>query len=214
MPSALIVGDSHVDWTAFAKALNTKVAALGYEVTNAGIGATSARSWLKDKTCRPKKDKCVKVSHLQKTGPWDLVLISLGTNDAANANKAGVDAGAKTAERVKKLAAKLGGRRTIWILPPVLRGNKKWYTSKAVKTVYTHAPESGLELFNSLPVTQEVITKKSGDGIHPGSSVGKKWAQAVGAQIQQAPSPQGSIWMGLALVAGSWLAWTWWKRQR
>lgn len=204
---ALIVGDSHVDWTPFAKALNTKVAALGYDVTSAGVGATSARSWLRDKTCRPKKDKCVRVGELKQAGPWNLVLISLGTNGAANANKAGNDDGANIAKRVQKLANTLGGDRTIWILPPQLRG-KQWYTNKATETVYRHAPESGLELFNSLPVTTGVITKKSGDGIHPGKQVGTQWASAVAAQIQNSPS---SSWVPWLLVAAGVV---WYARKR
>jgi lysophospholipase L1-like esterase len=221
MKRALIVGDSHADWTPFAKALASKVGALGYSVTRAGVGGTSARTWLKAEVCRPKKDKCVKVADLQKGGPWDLVLISLGTNGAANANKAGVDAGAQIAQRVKTLATKLAGKRTIWILPPTLRGNVEWYSPAALLPVYKHAGESGLELFDSRPVTEGVVTKKSGDGVHPGAAVGKAWADAVAKQVQNPdlgvtdPTTLGRLgdstgpWgiIGLGLAAGVLVYW-------
>jgi lysophospholipase L1-like esterase len=190
---ALIIGDSHVDWGRFGKALQTKLQQAGYQVTRAGAGGTSAASWASGKACTPNKSKCVNVSSLK--GPWDLVLISLGTNDAANGNKAGkLPARAVlTANRISQIAAKLGGKRTIWILPPVLRGNIKWYTQPAANAIYKAAPQARVELFDSRTYTGGVITEKSGDGVHPGPKVAEKWASGVAQQASRRAT--ANIWL-------------------
>ena len=179
MSSILIIGDSHVDGTAFGIKLESKLKALGHKVTRAGVGATSATQWLSGKACRPKKDKCVSVESLPKG--VDLLLISLGTNDAANAGAAKKDpaaAGVKIAGQMKELAQLFGAARTIWIGPPWQRGGK-YYSQANMDALYDAAPQSGLELFDSRPSTKDGVIAGSGDGIHPGQKTADQWAQAV-----------------------------------
>lgn len=193
MSTILIIGDSHVDGTSYGIKLEAKLKALGHKVTRAGVGATSAVQWVKGTACRPKKDKCVEVADLPKG--TDLLLISLGTNDAANAGAAKKDpatASAKIAKQMADLAAKFGAKRTVWVGPPWQRGGK-YYTQANMDALYDAAPQSGLEVFDSRPSTKEGVLGGSGDGVHPGSKTAELWAQATVdylAQPQQPPQPQ------------------------
>jgi len=199
MKKALIVGDSHVDWGHFGKELAAQLRTLGYAVTKAGVGGTSARSWAKPRVCTPNKKRCLDVAPLR--GAWDLVLISLGTNDAANANRAGGGEARfrETASRVDALARTLGGKRTVWILPPTLRGNVSWYTQAAADSLYAQAHRAREVVpFDSRPSTREVVTRKSGDGVHPGLVVSRKWASAV-TKAAQRPSLRG-VWISAAAL--------------
>ena len=199
MRRALIVGDSHVDFGHFGKELKRQLEAAGFNVTQAGVGGTSARSWSAPRACTPTKSKCVDVQTLARD--WDVVFVSLGTNDAANANRARTtkQSASETAARVDALARRLGGARTVWVLPPVLRGNVKWYTQSAADALYSGSARARRVIrFDSRPFTREVVTKNSGDGVHPGRDVARQWARgAIAAARGGAAWP---LWVGAAAL--------------
>lgn len=213
MPSALIIGDSHVHATAFGSALESQLKVAGWDVTRAGVGATSSKSWTNGHPCTPNKSKCVNVDDLPKG--TDLLLISLGTNDGANAAVGGktdqAAYAAGVADRIAELARTFGAKRTLWILPPWQRGNVTWYTQDAMEYVYAAAPkaaEAGVELFDSRPSTEALVKGGSGDGVHPSLTCAKQWAAAVVAQIQgtsgkaiAASGPSLLIIAGVAVAA-------------
>ena len=218
MPTALIIGDSHVDGGALGSALQVRLQALGYTVTRAGVGATSARSWTKPppKVCRPDKSKCVELADLPHN--TDLLVISLGTNDAANCAAGGYNPttyNAETVQRISQLATEFGAARTIWVGPPWQRGSVKWYTQPAMDALYAAAelsPPSGVELFDSRPVTRETVQAGSGDGVHPGTQAATAWAGAI-CQATTSP-PSGFSWMVPALVTVGIAAIIWHRRRK
>lgn len=223
MPSVLIIGDSHVDLTPFAGKLKGRLEKAGWSVTRAGLGATTAGSWISGHPCRLGSNVCHKVSELPHG--TDLLLICLGTNDAANQAKAKSKqpAGAeKTANRIVALAKEFGASRTIWILPPWQRGPSKWYSQQAMDVLYTSAPVAeaqGVELFDSRPATRALVEAGSGDGVHPGSKGAEAWADAVVAQVQAGPAKPGAASQGgisfgvVALLAAPLAAWLWSRRK-
>jgi lysophospholipase L1-like esterase len=213
MPSAVIIGDSHVDdWSPFGTRLAKNLKAAGYDVTKLGVGATSTGSWAYGKACRPNKSKCVDVETDVPKGA-DVLLISLGTNDAANAQAAKSDraaAAAKTTARIKAMAEKYEAKRTIWILPPWQRGNVKHYTQEAMDFLYEVAQDAGVELFDSRAATEALVKGGSGDGVHLLGKGASAWADAVAAQVKGEAKVADAgfpIWpILIAVVAGVVLA--------
>ena len=206
MPTAVIIGDSHVDdWSPFGSRLAKNLKAAGYDVTKLGVGATSTGSWAYGQACRPGKSKCVDVETQVPKGA-DLLLICLGTNDAANAQAAKSDraaAAAKTAERISAMASKYGAKRTIWILPPWQRGSMKHYTQDAMEFLYAAAPQAeGVELFDSRPSTEALVKGGSGDGVHPTGKSANAWADAIVKQVQEG----GGSSISPVLIAGGMVA--------
>lgn len=211
MPTALIIGDSMVDNSPLAKRLGDLLTADGYQVTQAGLGATSTGSW-DDQDVVKRAHKTVDTGALPKG--VDLLIVSLGTNDAANANRAGGDLAKKAAGaagRIVKIAGIYQAKRTVWVLPPWLRGNVAWYTQPAAEFIYAAAPavqgQQGVELFDSRPVTKADVLAGSGDGVHPGAKLQRKWADAVHAAIR-AGGKRTSLWLvaGVAVAAAIWYA--------
>lgn len=203
---ALIIGDSMVDGSPLAKRLGELLAADGYAVTQSGLGATSADSWDDGDDVIKRAHKSIDTAKLPRG--VDLLVVSLGTNDGANAYRAGGDLAAKaakTASRMATIAQLYGARRTVWVLPPWMRDNVAWYRQAAMEYVYQAAPASGLELFDSRPVTREGVLAGSGDGVHPGAKLQRQWAEAIHAQI----SGGGSNVLAVVLVLAALL---WWAR--
>ena len=196
---AVIIGDSMVDGSPLAKRLGELLSADGYAVTQAGLGATSADSW-DDGDVITRPHKSVDSGALPKGA--DLLIISLGTNDGANANRAGGDQKAKaekTAQRISKIAQFYGAARTIWVLPPWMRGNVEWYTQEAMEPVYAAAPlAQGVELFDSRAVTKDAVMAGSGDGGHPGAKLQREWADAVYVRIKEGGKSNIFFWIAVA----------------
>ncbi|NJN63440.1 MAG: hypothetical protein HC882_00250, partial [Acidobacteria bacterium] len=84
----LLTGDSHMEWSPFGRALEAKLRDLGAAVTNISVGGSSARSWASGRACRPGTSTCRTLAELAAARP-DIAIISLGTNDAANADAEG-----------------------------------------------------------------------------------------------------------------------------
>lgn len=183
MKSALVIGDSHVAaGNPFGQALERELAAAGYQVTRAGVVGSSAKGWLEfDPLCSSVDGKCLRPSELP-TGV-DLLLISLGTNDAAG----GVSPGQAAAivERVGQLAKHYAAGRTVWIAPPWLGDTWPTATNTMMAPLYEAALHSPLEVFDSRPATRELVTAGSGDGVHVGPAAGDAWAKAVRTYLER-----------------------------
>ena len=207
MPSVLIVGDSHVDPVAGPSAgrLRKALQGAGWTVNLSGVGSTSTGSWSGQKACKVGGKGCVELDSLPKG--TDLLLICLGTNDAANASAGGYKGKFSkgtyfnnVVDRVAGIAKRFGARRTVWILPPYQRGNHKHYTQPAMELLYEAAPRAtsaGIELFDSRPVTQKLVQGGDGDGIHLGKKGSDAWASAIaqylGGKAQETPSAAAGV---------------------
>lgn len=212
MPTAVIIGDSHVDGSYFGKKLEKKLQGAGFDVQRYGVGATSTGSWIGGNPSN--KSKAVNTDDIPRGA--DLLLICLGTNDAANANRANKDM-AKfalvVADRIAQLTAAFGAKRTIWILPPWLRGTTPWYDQESADFIYGGAAASGVELFDSRPSTRAFVESGDGDGVHTGSKGSEAWANAVMAQVLQ-PIEQGAGSLTtVAVLVGAGVA-AWWLASR
>lgn len=228
MPSVLIVGDSHVDPVAgpSANRLRKALQGAGWTVTLAGVGSTSTGSWSGTKACVVGGGRCQVIDDLPRG--TDLLLVSLGTNDAANAS-AGKYKGKFAKEtyfdavvdRVIGLAQRMGAARTIWLLPPWQRGNHKHYNQPAMDLLYDAAPRAaanGIELLDARPVTQSLVQGGDGDGIHLGKAGSDAWAAAVVAKVKggaAAPGKRsGGVSFGvLALLAAPLAVWLYRSRK-
>ena len=214
MPSALIIGDSHVDdWSPFGSKLVSKLKKAGYTVRREGLGGSTSKNWANGSPCKL-KGRCLKVADLPKG--VDLLLICLGTNDGANAAAAKSDpakAANAVVQNIKRLEATLAAKRTVWLLPPWQRGSMKHYTQDAMEYVYAAAPASGVELFDSRPSTKALVEGGSGDGVHPTGKSATAWADAILAQVRAgAVRPRMGAIVG-GLVSGLVIAY-WLKRRR
>lgn len=197
MPSALIIGDSHVEPAgAFGPDLAKLLQAQGYSVTVAGVGSSNGMMWAtRQVVCRPDKSWCVDQSKLPHSP--DLLIVSLGTNDAANAAAGGRSVSLAVAD-IKKAISSYNAKQTFWIGPPATRGNVKYYTNAAVDAFYNAA---GSAVFDSRPVTSQHLN--TGDGVHLYGSGAQAWANAAVAAIGKKPFPWvavGSIALATAAV--------------
>lgn len=197
MPTALIIGDSHVDdWSPFGSKLASKLKKAGYTVRREGLGGSNSKNWANGSPCKI-KGRCLKVADLPKG--VDLLLICLGTNDGANAAAAKANpekAAAAAAQNIQKLAATLAAKRTVWILPPWQRGSMKHYTQAAMEPIYAAAPQAGVELFDSRPATEKLVKGGSGDGVHPMGKSAEAWAEAIAQRIVGKAASEGVVVAG------------------
>lgn len=215
MKTALVIGDSHVDWSPLGKALDAELKTLGYQVTRAGVGATAAKTWInKEPVCRPDGTHCVTKANLPKGA--DLLVIVLGTNDAANAHAAGGNLNTQAENNVKliqKLADSFSSKSVLWVGPPTMRDNHKHYTNDVMATLYDAAKRLNVPVLDSRPATKLLVETGDGDGVHVGKKGGKAWAKAIAEAIT---TPPGKIQKGSmepwVMLAGILLIWTAVKR--
>jgi lysophospholipase L1-like esterase len=202
--TALIIGDSHVEPAgSFGPALAKLLQAQGYAVTVAGVGSTNAHQWATQSVvCRPDKSRCVDLSQLPRSP--DLLVISLGTNDAANAAAGGASVAASVAD-VKRVIAKFDAGRTFWIGPPATRGTVQYYTSAAINAYYAAAKASSVPIFDSRPATSPLVNQ--GDGVHFYGAAAQTWADAVARGIESQSSYKAKIAFGLATAAVLAILW-------
>jgi len=178
MSKALIIGDSHVDWSSFGKYLAKALKSQGYSVVRHGVGGTAAASWLS------KRSKLL--DKLNQQGPWDLLLISLGTNDIANSNvgckgdkRCLKRAAARKVRQIGAVAQKVEAEKTVWIAPPTLHGTKH-YSKDAGDAMYTAGTPAGVDIvIDSRPPTKG----RRRDKVHPLGAQARAWVSAVLAGI-------------------------------
>jgi lysophospholipase L1-like esterase len=191
MKTCLVIGDSHVDSSGLALPLRSELEKLGYSVTMAGVGATAATTWTnKNPVCRPKKDKCIDKDKLPKG--VDLLVVSLGTNDCANASAANADKKARAEENLKliqSLKDAFGAKDMFWIGPPQMSDGMKHYTNENMDYIYKAADAAGVKIFDSRPVTKKLReTSGDQDAVHFYGKKGRPWAEAVAKAIKESES--------------------------
>jgi lysophospholipase L1-like esterase len=214
MPRALILGDSHVDANGFGKTLEAALQAKGYTVVRFGVGATAARSWLAGPVTRKGLGAYRSLTEAANAGPYDLALIVLGTNDAANTYRASIEGGPSmdrgipvAAQQIKQVAGSIPSRVTWWIGPPAMGDSVVYYNNASVDSLWnTAAPLFAPYAFDSRAITApHARTKGASDGVHYYGTAATQWAQAVAERVT-APSflPMGVLG---GAATGSTLYW-------
>lgn len=201
MNTALIIGDSHVDPTngmPFGQELTSLLLAQGYDVWLNGVGASNAHMWATTNPVCNNTGRCVNKSDLPKNP--DLLLVSLGTNDAANAAAGGQSVAAAVAD-LQKTIGSFAPKSSIWIGPPWMRETVAYYTNDAMAKLYDAAAAANVPIFDSRPATQQAVQAGSGDGVHLGEAGAKIWAAAV---MQSAK--KSFPWLALFGIAAATMA--------
>jgi lysophospholipase L1-like esterase len=209
--TALIIGDSHVDpsaHAAFGQDLAALLIAQGYVVTQAGVGATSARMWATQNPVCNQNGRCVNKQSLPQRP--DLLVISLGTNDAANAQAGGASVASAVAD-VERVVQQLAPKRAFWVGPPWMRGNVAFYTPAGVDAFYNAADNSSLDIFDSRSVTQQAVMGGSGDGVHLTGAGAQQWANAVANKIKSTSTSATAVKVAIGLGVVATLAVLWRK---
>jgi lysophospholipase L1-like esterase len=200
----LLLGDSHTDWSPYGVQLERQLKDLGATVVRMGIGATAARTWLAGPACRTisGQRKCHSLDEARQLGPYDIAVVSLGTNDAANSSVGQGDNPAKiraqasiAAKQIKKVADSIPASVVYWVGPPAVKdGRIKWKDPKT--SMYHYYPESmeilwseasplfGARALDSRPATTPYLNEKWADGVHLGLEGGRAWASFVIGSIQ------------------------------
>ena len=158
--------------------------------------------------------------------PFDVVVITLGTNDAAATDYI---APSRTAERIKALADGLTSRATWYVGPPSFSDNAartynpafagppgagKDLNSRAAKVFAAVAPAFGDRAIDARPSTLPFVKQSD---IHLGPQGGAAWAKFVFDRVAGAPLAPGSggglpvVPLLLLGVAGA--AFWWWRRR-
>lgn len=205
MKTALIIGDSHVEPASpFAQALATRLRAQGFMVTTAGVGSSNASMWANQPiVCRP--GRCVDQSQLPQP---DLLVVSLGTNDAANA-AAGGAAVTTVPPEIKRIVARYAPNKWIWVGPPATRDNVPYYTNAGVAQFYAAARAAGVSIFDSRPSTRAAVLSGSGDGVHLGPQGAEVWAEAVSRAISTTAQIKIALAGAAVAVVGGLLILRW-----
>ena len=189
----LLTGDSHMEG-AFGAALERKLLDQGAIVTKLAVGGSSARAWASGTACRPGTESCLTVEELIAAGPYDVVIMSLGTNDAANANRAGADledAAARAASNVWTFAERLGAPATFVVGPPTM-ADRGYYTNEAMAPVANALAQA----FPRQPIRfidSRSVPRLDGDGIHMGRRSSEPWTELVMSHVLEADTPMRSM---------------------
>jgi lysophospholipase L1-like esterase len=169
--------------------------------------------------------------------PFDVVVITLGTNDAAASDHISP---AKTAERIKALADGLTSRATWYVGPPSFSDN----AARTYNPAFAGPPGAGKDLntraakvfdavrvvfgdraVDARPATKAFVKEKD---IHLGPQGGAAWAAEVFRRVAAAPLAPGAPVPGgltpgggggfpvvpLLLVVGAGAAFWWWRQKR
>ena len=212
MKTAVIIGDSHVDPSGgmpFGLALKARLEQMGYTVVQAGVGATNAHQWSHQQSVCNNVGRCVDQGTLPHQP--DLLVISLGTNDAANALAGGQSMATAVAD-VGLLEKQYGASQTFWVGPPATREGTSYpyYTSSGVSQFYDAAHAAWMSIFDSRPATKPFVDAGSGDGVHLGPQGGAAWADAVASAISWR-RPAVKIALGAGTVGLIVLGVLWYK---
>ena len=203
MPTALIIGDSHVDKSAMASEIRKQLEQVGWKVTVAGVGSTSAGSWKGNSVCRVGEKNCLQRDTLPKG--VDLLIVSLGTNDLANAAAAKANFQKRAdqcIDRVTSLKYDFQAKKLFWIGPPWMGDKMKWYRNEYLAPLYDQAKIRGIEIFDSRPVTKPLVEAGSGDGVHLGAKGQRAWASEVVKKIRSSTSTNvNKIIIGTSIAA-------------
>jgi lysophospholipase L1-like esterase len=188
--SILIMGDSHVDGTPMGITLEKMLTESGASVKRFGWGGSAARTWLAGKKARGKQ---FTVQQVKDGGPYDIAIISLGTNDAANAGVGTQDPAKLTAEavkavgQIKQIADTVGAKDTWWVEPPLMKDTVKHYTNFNVNFVR----QEGRKVFGERAIDATSVGTPDSDGVHLYSVGGKAWAKVVHDRVMAGTTSLG-----------------------
>lgn len=213
MKTAVILGDSHVDPSGnmpFGRALKARLEQLGYTVSQVGVGGTNAYQWAHQSNVCNNVGRCVDQNNVPHRP--DLLVISLGTNDAANALAGGRSMASSVAD-VQRIIQQYAPSKVFWVGPPATREGTayKFYTNAGVARYYDAADTAGMSIFDSRPVTKPFVDAGSGDGVHLGAKGGAAWADAAVKALSSSTWKTAAI-IGLAIAAAGGAAL--WIKQR
>lgn len=186
----VILGDSHVaEIYQFGKQLESDLTALGATVKRFGWGGSSANAWLNK---IPVAGKTLSIEQVVAEGPYDISIISLGTNDSANhyrnfvetrgkiptATDLAPDAN-KIVARISSISSQIGATYQIWVGPPSVTGKIKWYDPVAISAV--RAASSN---FPGIYVDSTDIPSDA-DGVHVSRATSVRWSSKVIKKISE-----------------------------
>jgi len=183
-----ILGDSHVaEIYQFGKQLEAELTKLGATVKRFGWGGSSSNAWI-NRT--PVVGKVVTIDEVKASGPYDVSIISLGTNDAANYYRGFTEKNGKAptlqelmpnaraiVSRISSISSQIGAAHQIWVGPPSVTGSIKWYAPVSVEAV--RAASSG---FPGTYIDSSDIPSDA-DGVHVSGKTSARWAAKVVSRV-------------------------------
>jgi hypothetical protein len=214
----LLTGDSHMEWSPFGSKLEELLRASGATVVRMAIGGSAARQWASGKpVCRTMngEKKCLSAAELRAAGPFDLAIVSMGTNDAANASAANADrtrAAEQAATDIETFMGLVGAPPFIVVGPPTLKDKLAHYTNANM----TPLVDVFSRRFAGRFVDSRPVPHPDGDSVHMGRQGGAAWAQYVFDRLGStaaATGGGGSSFMPL-FVVGALAAIAWWRYRR
>ena len=173
----LLVGDSHMVGF-FGEKLENKLRSQGHDVVRLAKGGWSATTFL---TSRGQDE-------LDRLDGWfDLALLELGTNDAANLDSVPLE---KAAANILTLTRKLPTARVVWVGPPSFDATiaRTLYPAFASYDLNSRARDLWLAVspqiasIDSRPSTQQYAKR---DDVHFGPKGSEAWASSVVDQLDK-----------------------------
>lgn len=207
--SVVILGDSHVDGTPMGSTLEKMLTEQGASVKRFGWGGSAARTWLAGKRAMGKQ---YTVQQVKDGGPYDIAVISLGTNDGANAGVGTQDAAKLEAEavkavgQIKQIADAIGAKQTYWVEPPVMGDKTKHYTNYNIDFVR----REGRKVFGKSAIDATAVGPHPSDGVHLYGDKATQWATVARDYILADTTALGPLgvnpwWLGVGatvIIAG------------
>lgn len=202
--NVLLLGDSHTVGP-YGNALTTLFTNTGANVTRlANVGATGSNYLIG----KYQKDYAAVAKQ-----PFDVAIITLGTNDAAASDSVSP---AKSAEGFKRLASGLNARQVWYVGPPAFSDNAARTYNKVFagpgKDLNTRSDavfKAAQALFGDRAIDSRSVTAPftQPTDIHLGQAGGSAWAAAVFAKVRSSSllssdGGGGSALWTLALVVG------------
>ena len=183
----LVLGDSHTDTYPLARNLEALLGAEGATVIRYGVGGSAARGWIRGE---PYPGKRISLESVRASGPYDIAVIVLGTNDAANTVRASMEGGAPlakgmatAADQIEQVGKSVGAKTVFWVGPPTMKGTVPYYTNDGVDALWDAAsPRFGRHAIDSREATREVAQR--GDGVHLNTAGYTTWSQHIYDQMR------------------------------
>jgi hypothetical protein len=181
----LLTGDSHMEWSPFGVTLDRLLQEAGATVVRMAIGGSCAKQWASGKpVCRTMNGNklCYSLDDLRGAGPYDLVVVSLGTNDAANASAANAErtrAAEQAATDIETFMAAIGAKQFVVVGPPVMPDKIAHYTNANM----TPLVDVFARRFSGRFIDSRPVPRVDGDSVHFGRQGGAAWAKFVADRL-------------------------------
>jgi lysophospholipase L1-like esterase len=196
----LLVGDSH-SVGGYGLRLEALFREAGADVKRLAVGGMAARDFAVGKYS----------DEFRAMLPADVLVVSLGTNDASNLE--GVPL-AKVAQYTRQLAVDSGASVAFYVGPPAFADGiartlypvfANYNLNQRAEDVYKAVAKTfpGI-IIDSRPLTSDLISTRD---IHFSSSNGKKWAERVFQSINEpkTSSASGPLLFGVAVFVVGWM---------